>query len=88
MCDHAVMEEPTPNEVFLRALDALLTAVAKSADDLHLFHDTIAKAPLAPPEPFPRAFVILAERVIQQLTKLDKDLEEVSVELGLARRRR
>jgi hypothetical protein len=40
---------------------------------------------MAPAEPFPRAFVILAERVIQQLTRLDKDLEEVSVELGLTR---
>ena len=81
----AAMEEPTPNEVFLSALDALLTAVAKSADDLHLFHDTVAKAPLAPLEPFPRAFVALAERVIERLTQLDKDLEEVLVELGLTR---
>jgi hypothetical protein len=81
----AAMEEPTPNEVFLSALDALLTAVAKSADDLHLFHDTVAKAPLAPIEPFPRPFVTLAERVIERLTQLDKDLEEVLVELGLTR---
>jgi hypothetical protein len=79
------MEEPTPNELFLRALDALQTAVAKSADDLHLFHDTVAKALLAPLEPFPRAFVTLAERVIQRLTQLDEDLEEVLVELGLTR---
>ena len=41
--------------------DPLLTAVAKSADDLHLFHDTVAKAPLAPLEPFPRAFVTLVD---------------------------
>jgi hypothetical protein len=79
------MEEPSSNELFLRALDALLTAVTKSADDLHLFHDTVAKAPLAPLEPFPRAFVTLAERVIQRLTQLDEDLEEVLVELGLTR---
>jgi hypothetical protein len=81
----AAMEETTPNELFLSALDALLTAVAKSADDLHLFYDTVAKAPLAPSEPFPRAFVILAERVFERLTQLDQDLEEVLVELGLTR---
>ena len=79
------MAEPTSNELFLSALDALLTAVAKSADDLHLFHDTVAKASLAPLEPFPRAFVTLAERVIERLTQLDEDLEEVLVELGLTR---
>jgi hypothetical protein len=79
------MEEPTPNELFLIAFEALLTAVAKSADDLHLFHDTLAKAPLAPLEPFPRAFITLAERVIERLTQLDRDLEEVLVELGLTR---
>ena len=79
------MEEPTPNELFLIAFEALLTAVAKSADDLHLFHYTLAKAPLAPLEPFPRAFITLAERVIERLTQLDRDLEEVLVELGLTR---
>jgi hypothetical protein len=63
------MEEPTPKELFLIALEALPTAVAKSADDLHLFHDTLAKAPLAPLEPFPRAFITLAERVIERLTE-------------------
>jgi len=79
------MEEPTPNEVFLSALHALLTAIAKSADDLHLFHDTVAQASFAPSEPFPRAFVSLAQRVIERLTQLDNDLEEVLGELGLRR---
>jgi hypothetical protein len=78
------MSEPTENEEFLRAFDALLTTVAKSSDDLRLFHDTVAKAPLSPVSRFPRATIILTERIVDRLTKLEKDLEEVLVALGLS----
>jgi hypothetical protein len=80
--------EPTPTEVVHAALDALLQVVAKSADDLRLFHDAVQKARLGPLPPFPRASVALSERVIDRLTKVDQDLEELLVALGLSTGRR
>jgi len=76
--------EPTPAEVVHAALDALLDAVSKSADDLRMFHDTVAKARVAPLPPFPRATVLLTERVVERLTKLDRELEEILIALGLS----
>ena len=79
------MDEPTPVEVTHAAVDALLRVVAQSADDLRMFHDVIARARLAPLPPFPRATVVLTERIIERLTIVDRDLEEVLMALGLQR---
>lgn len=75
--------DPTPAEIVHAALDALLTVVAKSADDLRSFHDVVAKARLAPLPPFPRATVVMTERIVEHLTKVDKELREVLGALGL-----
>jgi hypothetical protein len=77
------MEDPTPTDVVHAALDALLQVVTKSADDLRRFHDTVAKARLAALPPFPRVTVVLTERIIECLTKVDVDLREVLAALGL-----
>lgn len=78
--------DPTPSEIVHAALDTLLTVVAKSADDLRAFHDAVAKARLTPLPPFPRATVIITERIVERLTKVDVDLREVLVALGLEKR--
>jgi len=75
--------EPTSTEIVHAALDALLLVVAKSADDLRTFHDAVAKARRAPLPPFPRATVVLTERIVERLTKVDRELEEVLAALGL-----
>jgi hypothetical protein len=77
------MDESTPAEIVHAALDALLQVVAASAEDLRMFHDAIAKARLAPLPPFPRSTVVLTERIIERLTKVDQDLDEVLMALGL-----
>jgi len=77
------MEDSAPNQVVHATLDALLQVVEKSADDLRQFHDAVAKARLAPLPPFPRTTVVLTQRIIEQLTKVDKELEDVLVALGL-----
>jgi hypothetical protein len=76
------MEEPTPTEVVHAALDTLLQVVAKSSDDLRTFHDMLAKARLAPLPPFPRATMVLTERVVDRLMHVDVDLRELLVALG------
>jgi hypothetical protein len=78
--------DPTPSEVVHAALDTLLTVVGKSADDLRFFHDAIAKARRAPLPPFPRETVIITERVVDHLTKVEQGLREVLVALGLEER--
>lgn len=75
--------DPTPSEIVQTALDTLLTVVGKSADDLRSFHDAVAKARLAPLPPFPRTTVVITERIVEQLTKVEQDLREVLVALGL-----
>jgi hypothetical protein len=80
------MNDPAPSDVVRSALDALQEVVAKSADDLRFFHDTLAKARLAPLPPFPRASVILAEHVVEHLTAVEHDLEQILVALGLSKR--
>ena len=78
--------DPTPSEIVHTALDTLLTVVGKSADDLRSFHDAVAKARLAPLPPFPRATVVMTEQIVEQLTKVERDLREVLVALGLEER--
>jgi hypothetical protein len=77
--------EPTPTDVAHAAVDMLLRVVAQSANDLKMFHDVIARARLIPLPPFPRATVVLTERIIDRLTKVDAELEEVLLGLGLER---
>lgn len=77
------MEDPSPTEVVHAALDALLQVVEKSADDLRSFHDIVARARVASLPPFPRSSVLLTERVVDRLTKVDLDLRELLVALGL-----
>jgi hypothetical protein len=79
--------DPTPSEIVHSALDTLLTVVGKSADDLRSFHDTVAKARLAPLPPFPRATVVITERIVEELTRVEQDLREVLVALGLEEHR-
>ena len=79
------MDEPTSTEVAHAAVDALLRVVEQSADDLRAFHDVLARARLTPLAPFPRATVLLTERIIDRLTKVDLELEEVLLGLGVTR---
>ena len=76
--------DPTPAEIVHTAINELLLVVAKSADDLHAFHDTVAKARIAPVPPFPRAALIVTERIVEDLKRVECDLREVLVALGLA----
>ena len=79
------MDEPTPTQAANAALDALLRVVAQSADDLRRFHDVVSHARRSPLPPFPRATVIVTERIVEHLTKVDSELEEVLIGLGLQR---
>ncbi len=79
------MEEPTSAEVVQAALDALLGVVAASAEDLRRFHDAVAKARLSPLPPFPRASVLLTKHIIEHLTLVDQELEDILIALGVTR---
>jgi hypothetical protein len=81
------MDEPRPVDAANAALDALLGVVAQSLDDLRRFHDVVAHARRSPLPPFPRATVLLTERIIERLTKVETELEEVLLALGLEPRR-
>ena len=76
--------EPTPSEIVHDAVDALLLVVAKSAEDLHAFHDAVAKARSAALPPFPRDTVVVAERIIDNLKRVEQDLRSALVDLGLS----
>ena len=77
------MDAPTPTDVAHAAVDALLRVVAQSADDLRAFHDVVSRAKLSSLAPFPRATVLVSERIIDRLATIDKELEEVLLGLGL-----
>lgn len=81
------MDEPTPTDVAHAAIDALLRVVEQSASDLRMFHDVIARARLSALPPFPRASVMLTERIIDRLAKVDTELEELLLALGVQRPR-
>jgi hypothetical protein len=66
------------------AIDDLLSVVAKAADDLRMFHDTVSRARTETMPPFPRATVTLTLSVIERLRKVEDDLREVLTALGLA----
>ena len=79
------MNEPSSTDVALAAVDALLRVVDQSARDLREFHDTVAHARRSPLPPFPRATVLLTQRIIDKLTTVESELEEVLLGLGIAR---
>jgi hypothetical protein len=83
----AMDEDPTSAEVAQLAVDALLQVVAQSSRDLQAFHDVLARARLSALPPFPRATAVLAEGIINRLAKIDGELEEVLMALGLERPR-
>jgi hypothetical protein len=75
--------DETPAEIVHAAIDELLFVVGKSAEDLRMFHDTLAKARLAPLPPFPRATLITTEHIIDDLKRVERDLRDLLVSLGL-----
>jgi len=75
--------DPAPSETVHVAIDDLLVVVAKAADDLRMFHDTVARARIEPLPPFPRATVSLALSVVERLGKVELDLRELLTALGL-----
>jgi hypothetical protein len=79
------MDDATPTEIAHAAIDALLRVVAQSANDLRAFHDVMAQARLSPLPPFPRATVLLTEHIVDRLTKVDIELQDVLLALGIAR---
>lgn len=72
-----------PSDFVHPAIEALLIAVARAADDLRLFHDTVAKASIDQFPPFPRTAVATTQRVIEHLKSVDEDLRKVLIALGL-----
>lgn len=79
------MDQPTSADVALAAVDALLRVVDQSARDLREFHDIVARARLSPLPPFPRATVLLTQRIVDKLATVENELEEVLLGLGIAR---
>jgi len=79
------VNEPTSTEVALAAVDALLRVVEQSAHDLREFHDVVTLARRSPLPPFPRATVIVTQRIVDKLATVENDLEEVLLGLGIAR---
>jgi hypothetical protein len=57
-----------------------------SAEDLQRFHDAVAKARLAPLPPFPRASVLLTKHIIEHLTLVDQELDDILMALGVTSR--
>ena len=76
--------DPTPAEIVHTAIDELLLVVAKSAEDLTAFHDAVAKARIAPLPPFPRATLIITKHIVDDLKRVERDMREVLMALGLA----
>ena len=79
------MSEPTSAEAAHAAVDALLRVLDQSANDLRAFHTVVTHARLSPLPPFPRASVLLTERIIDRLTKVEVELDELLLGLGIAR---
>ena len=79
------MDEPTSAEIALAAVDALLRVVEQSAHDLREFHDVVALARRSTLPSFPRATVLVTQRIVDKLTTVESDLEEVLLGLGIVR---
>lgn len=76
--------DQTPAEIVHAAIDELLLVVTKSAEDLNAFHDAVARARMAPLPQVPRTTLIIAERIVDDLKRVERDLRDVLVALGLA----
>jgi hypothetical protein len=76
--------DQTPSELVQTAIDALLLAVKKSAEDLNAFHAAVTAVRPHTTPPFPRATVIIAERVIDDLRRVEQDLRSVLVDFGVS----
>jgi len=79
------VDEPSSTEVALAAVDALLRVVDQSAQDLREFHEVVARARRSPLPAFPRATVLVTQRIVDKLTTVESDLDEVLIGLGIAR---
>jgi hypothetical protein len=77
------MTEPSEQEIVHTAIDALLLVVARSADDLRAFHDTVSRARVSDHPPYPRVAVATTQSIIEHLKKVEEKLQEVTVALGL-----
>lgn len=80
------MDPNAESEIVHRAIDTLLLVVARSADDLRLFHDAIATARMAPHAPFPRVAVATTESIIDHLKTVEEKLRDMMTALGLPAR--
>jgi hypothetical protein len=74
--------DQTPAEIVHTAIDELLLVVAKSAEDLKAFHDALARARMAPLPHIPRTTLIITERIVDDLKRVERDLRDVLVALG------
>ena len=80
--------EPKPSDIVHEAIDTLLLVVDQSATDLRAFHDAVQHARIAPLPPLPRATVVTAESIVSHLKKVEEELRQVLVALGMAPPRR
>jgi hypothetical protein len=79
------MDDPSPPEIVSNAIDTLLLVVGKATSDLGQFHEVVSKARVsAALPPFPRATVVTTERIVNDLRRVEEDLRQVLVALGLA----
>jgi hypothetical protein len=77
------MDEPQPAEIVDAAIDDLLLVVERAADDLRTFHAAVSRHRIAPLPPFPRASVAVTSSIIKNLRKIEEELREVLIALGL-----
>jgi hypothetical protein len=77
--------ELTSAEIVHAAIDELLVVVGKSAEDLRLFHDVVGKARTEPLPPFQRTTLVVTQRIVEDLKRVESDLRDVLVALGVAR---
>jgi hypothetical protein len=75
--------DQTASDLVETALDGLLLAVKKSAEDLNAFHAAVTEVRARATPPFPRATVMTAERVIDDLRRVEQDLRSVLVDFGV-----
>jgi hypothetical protein len=75
--------EQSDEAIVHAALDTLLLVVAKSADDLRTFHDSLSRSRTEGKTPFPRILVATADSIVEHLTKVEEQLKKVMVAAGL-----
>jgi hypothetical protein len=66
------------------AIDTLLEVVGKSAEDLVAVRGRFAQARLAALPPFPRETVVTIERIVDDLKRVERDLRDLLVALGIS----